>query len=129
MKKEINFPENFSDLQKELIQTINEFWFAKVFEISDNYSVIANILIATQKLIDEKRESIEKNIEFVITEHDIYQIFKEHFDRLFDLVDTDDKGKEMLSLLSDLLTDRIIEAIGMGIKKGDINLNDLNDEV
>lgn len=30
----------------------------------------------------------------------------------------------MLSLLSNLLTDRIIEAIGKGIENGDINLQD-----
>lgn len=124
MKTEINFSENFTDLQKELIQTINEAWFARVFKLSDNYSVIANILIATQKLIDEKRESVENNTEFVVTEPDVYQIFKENFDRLFEIVDIDDQGKEMLSLLSNLLTDRIIEAIGKGIENGDINLQD-----
>lgn len=122
MKTEINFPEHFTDLQKELIQTINEAWFARVFKLSDSYSVAANILIATQKLIDEKRESIENNTEFVVTEPDVYQIFKENFDRLFEIVDIDDQGKEMLSLLSNLLTDRIIEAIGKGIESGDINL-------
>lgn len=124
MKKEINFPENFKDLQKELIQTINEAWFARVFKLSDNYSVIANILIATQKLLDEKRESVENNTEFVVTEPDVYELFKENFDRLFEIVDIDDQGKEMLSLLSNLLTDRIIEAIGKGIENGDINLQD-----
>lgn len=124
MKTEINFSENFTDLQKELIQTINEAWFARVFKLSDNYSVIANILIATQKLIDEKRESVENNTEFVVTEPDVYQIFKENFDRLFEIVDIDNQGKEMLVLLSDLLTHRIIEAIGKGIENGDINLQD-----
>ncbi len=124
MKTEINFPEHFTDLQKELIQTINEAWFARVFKLSNNYSVIANILIATQKLIDEKRESVENNTEFIVTEPDVYQIFKENFDRLFEIVDIDDQGKAMLSLLSNLLTDRIIEAIGKGIENGDINLQD-----
>lgn len=124
MKTEINFPEHFTDLQKELIQTINEAWFARVFKLSNNYSVIANILIATQTLIDEKRESIENNTEFVATEPDVYQIFKENFDRLFEIVDIDNQGKEMLVLLSDLLTHRIIEAIGKGIENGDINLQD-----
>lgn len=124
MKTEINFPEHFTDLQKELIQTINEAWFERVFKLSDNYSVIANILIATQKLIDEKRESVENNTEFVVTEPDVYELFKENFDRLFEIVDIDDQGKEMLSLLSNLLTDRIIEAIGKGIENGDINLQD-----
>lgn len=124
MKTEINFPEQFTDLQKELIQTINEAWFERVFKLSDNYSVITNILIATQKLIDEKRESVENNTEFIVTEPDVYQIFKENFDRLFEIVDIDDQGSEMLSLLSNLLTDRIIEAIGKGIKNGDINLQD-----
>lgn len=124
MKTEINFSEHFTDLQKELIQTINEAWFARVFKLSNNYSVIANILIATQTLIDEKRESIENNTEFVATEPDVYQIFKENFDRLFEIVDIDNQGKEMLVLLSDLLTHRIIEAIGKGIENGDINLQD-----
>ena len=124
MKTEINFPEHFTDLQKELIQTINEAWFARVFKLSNNYSVIVNILIATQKLIDEKRESVENNTEFIVTEPDVYQIFKENFDRLFEIVDIDDQGKAMLSLLSNLLTDRIIEAIGKGIENGDINLQD-----
>lgn len=124
MKTEINFPEHFTDLQKELIQTINEAWFARAFKLSDNYSVVANILIATQTLIDEKRESIENNTEFVATEPDVYQIFKENFDRLFEIVDIDNQGKEMLVLLSDLLTHRIIEAIGKGIENGDINLQD-----
>lgn len=124
MKTEINFPEHFTDLQKELIQTINEAWFARVFKLSDNYSVAANILIATQKLIDEKRESVENNTEFMVTEPDVYQIFKENFDRLFEIVDIDNQGKEMLSLLSNILTDRIIEAIGKGIENGDINLQD-----
>ncbi len=124
MKTEINFPEHFTDLQKELIQTINEAWFARVFKLSNNYSVIANILIATQKLIDEKRESVENNTEFIVTEPDVYQIFKENFDRLFEIVDIDDQGKAMLSLLSNLLTDRIIESIGKGIESGDINLQD-----
>lgn len=124
MKTEINFPEHFTDLQKELIQTINEAWFARVFKLSNNYSVIANILIATQKLIDEKRESVENNTEFIVTEPDVYQILKENFDRLFEIVDIDDQGKAMLSLLSNLLTDRIIEAIGKGIENGDINLQD-----
>lgn len=124
MKTEINFPEHFTDLQKELIQTINEAWFARVFKLSNNYSVIANILIATQTLIDEKRESVENNTEFIVTEPDVYQIFKENFDRLFEIVDIDDQGKAMLSLLSNLLTDRIIEAIGKGIENGDINLQD-----
>lgn len=124
MKTEINFPKHFTDLQKELIETINEAWFARVFKLSNNYSVIANILIATQKLIDEKRESVENNTEFIATEPDVYQIFKENFDRLFEIVDIDDQGKEMLSLLSNLLTDRIIEAIGKGIENGDINLQD-----
>lgn len=86
MKTEINFPEHFTDLQKELIQTINEAWFARVFKLSNNYSVIANILIATQKLIDEKRESVENNTEFIVTEPDVYQIFKENFDRLLKLL-------------------------------------------
>lgn len=124
MKTEINFPKHFTDLQKELIETINEAWFERVFKLSDNYSVIANILIATQKLLDEKRESVENNTEFIVTEPDVYQIFKENFDRLFEIVDIDDQGKEMLSLLSNLLTDRIIEAIGKGIENGDINLQD-----
>lgn len=124
MKTEINFPEHFTDLQKELIQTINEAWLARVFKLSNNYSVIANILIATQKLIDEKRESVENNTEFIVTEPDVYQIFKENFDRLFEIVDIDDQGKAMLSLLSNLLTDRIIESIGKGIESGDINLQD-----
>lgn len=124
MKTEINFPEHFTDLQKELIETINEAWFERVFKLSDNYSVIANILIATQKLLDEKRESIENKTAFLVTEPDVYQAFKENFDRLFDIVDIDDQGKEMLSLLSNLLTDRIIEAIGKGIENGDINLQD-----
>lgn len=124
MKTEINFPENFKDLQKELIQTINEAWFERVFKLADNYSVIANILIATQKLIDEKCESIENKAEFLVTEPDVYELFKENFDRLFEIVDLDDQGKEMLSLLSNLLTDRIIEAIGKGIENGDINLQD-----
>lgn len=124
MKTEINFPKHFTDLQKELIETINEAWFERVFKLSDNYSVAANILIAIQKLIDEKRESVESNTEFIVTEPDVYQIFKENFDRLFEIVDIDDQGKEMLSLLSNLLTDRIIEAIGKGIENGDINLQD-----
>lgn len=124
MKTEINFPKHFTDLQKELIETINEAWFERVFKLSDNYSVAANILIAIQKLIDEKRESVENNTEFIVTEPDVYQIFKENFDRLFEIVDIDDQGKEMLSLLSNLLTDRIIEAIGKGIENGDINLQD-----
>ena len=124
MKTEINFPEHFTDLQKELIQTINEAWFARVFKLSNNYSVIANILIATQTLIDEKRESVENNTEFIVTDPDVYQIFKENFDRLFEIVYIDDQGKAMLSLLSNLLTDRIIEAIGKGIENGDINLQD-----
>lgn len=75
-------------------------------------------------MIDEKRESVENNTEFIVTEPDVYQIFKENFDRLFEIVDIDDQGKEMLSLLSNLLTDRIIEAIGKGIENGDINLQD-----
>ncbi len=124
MKTEINFPKHFTDLQKELIETINEAQFERVFKLSDNYSVAANILIAIQKLIDEKRESVENNTEFIVTEPDVYQIFKENFDRLFEIVDIDDQGKEMLSLLSNLLTDRIIEAIGKGIENGDINLQD-----
>lgn len=124
MKTEINFPKHFTDLQKELIETINEAQFERVFKLSDNYSVAANILIAIQKLIDEKRESVENNTEFIVTEPDVYQIFKENIDRLFEIVDIDDQGKEMLSLLSNLLTDRIIEAIGKGIENGDINLQD-----
>lgn len=75
-------------------------------------------------MIDEKRESVENNTEFIVTEPDVYQIFKENFDRLFEIVDIDDQGKAMLSLLSNLLTDRIIEAIGKGIENGDINLQD-----
>lgn len=75
-------------------------------------------------MIDEKRESVENNTEFIVTEPDVYQIFKENIDRLFEIVDIDDQGKEMLSLLSNLLTDRIIEAIGKGIENGDINLQD-----
>ena len=75
-------------------------------------------------MIDEKRESVENNTEFIVTEPNVYQIFKENFDRLFEIVDIDDQGKAMLSLLSNLLTDRIIEAIGKGIENGDINLQD-----
>ena len=124
MTSEVVFQENFSDIQKELIETINEAWFERVFKLSDNYSVIANILIATQKLIDEKRKSIENKAEFLVTEPDVYELFKENFDRLFEIVDIDNQGKEMLSLLSNLLTDCIIEAIGKGIENGDINLQD-----
>lgn len=62
-------------------------------------------------MIDEKRENTEINTEFVITEPYMYQVFKEHFESLFDVVDIDDKGKEMLALLSNLLTNLIIEEI------------------
>lgn len=120
---------NFNETIKKLLNTINDKWFLAVFEFVDNYNVGASMLIAIQNTLKEKYENIKNNTEFSINDKDIYEVFEEHFNRLFEIVDNavDDTGMEMLDYLINKLNDHIIYAIANGLEKGQINPDDLKD--
>lgn len=87
------------------------------------------MLIAIQNTVKEKYESIKNNTEFSINDKDIYEVFEEHFNGLFEIVDNsiDDTGMEMLNYLIDLLFHHIVYAIANGLEKGQISPDDLGD--
>lgn len=130
-KEKLVFDEkcNFNEATKKLINTINDKWFLAVFEFVDNYNVSANMLIAIQNTLKEKYESIKNNTEFSINDKDIYEVFEEHFNGLFEIVDNsiDDTGMEMLNYLIDVLFNHIVYAIANGLEKGQISSDDLGD--
>lgn len=130
-KEKLVFDENcnFNETTKKLINTINDKQFLAIFDFVDNYNVSANMLIAIQNTVKEKYESIKNNTEFSINDKDIYEVFEEHFNGLFEIVDNsiDDTGMEMLNYLIDLLFHHIVYAIANGLEKGQISPDDLGD--
>lgn len=130
-KEQLVFDENcnFNETTKKLINTINDKWFLAVFEFVDNYKVSANMLICIQNTLQDKYDSIKNNTEFSINDKDIYEVFEEYFNRLFEIVDNsiDDTGMEMLNYLIDVLFNHIIYAIANGLEKGQISPDDLGD--
>jgi len=120
---------NFNETTKKLINTINDKWFLAVFEFVDNYNISANMLICIQNTLQEKYDSIQNNTEFSINDKDIYEVFKEHFDGLFDIIDNsvDNTGEKILKYLIDVLFNHIVYAIANGLEKGQISPDDLGD--
>lgn len=130
-KEKLVFDEKckFNEATQKLIHTINDKWFLSIFEFVDNYNVSANMLIAIQNTLKEKYESIKNNTEFSINDKDIYEVFEEHFNGLFEIVDNsiNDTGVEVLNYLINKLNDHIIYAIANGLEKGQISSDDLGD--
>lgn len=130
-KEKLVFDEKckFNEATQKLIHTINDKWFLAIFEFVDNYNVSANMLIAIQNTLKEKYESIKNNTEFSINDKDIYEVFEEHFNGLFEIVDNsiNDTGVEVLNYLINKLNDHIIYAIANGLEKGQISSDDLGD--
>lgn len=129
-KEKLVFDKNcsFDKKSKELIQIINDKWFLDLFNIEDNYNIIANILISVQNTFKEKCDSVNNNTEFLITDKDIYDLYEEQFNGLFEIVDDlPDNGVKILNYLIDILNSYIINAIANGLKNGQISPDDLGD--
>lgn len=85
-------------------------------------------MISVQNTFKEKCDSVNNNTEFLITDKDIYDLYEEQFNGLFEIVDDlPDNGVKILNYLIDILNSYIINAIANGLKNGQISPDDLGD--
>ena len=126
-KKKLEFSDeyNLSDIEKRVITAMNDCWFLGILNGEEDCKSSSTTLINIQAVFNEKNESLKCKEKVFCTENTTYNIYKDHFDGLFAILDDDSMDiNHAIGILNNIITDGILK----GLDNGSITPEDLKVE-
>lgn len=133
-KKKLEFSDEYklSDMEKKLLNAMNECWFLGILNDGEDYKSSSTTLINIQSVFNGKIESLKCKEKVFCTENTTYNIYKGHFDGFFAILDDDsmdiNHAIDILNCLVGILNNIITEGILKGLENGSITFEDLEAE-
>lgn len=133
-KKKLEFSDdlNLPDIEKRLLNAMNECWFLGILNGGEDYKYSSTTLVNIQSVFNEKNESLKCKEKVFCTENTTYNIYKDHFDGLFVILDDDSMDINhaigILNCIVGILNNIITDGILKGLDNGSITIEDLEAE-